>query len=150
MFDVTYADAIAKAEHLIALDQTTVYLRDGGKDFPYDKTIRVESGSSYRLNGPSSAYLIAEDHGLQFKLNVEFEGRDANGRGVSLFERGRLREVMMKLPAVARKSFADMLENEVLAQLASRTDELRAAMRAQADSEDCVRGLIAYARNQPA
>ena len=148
MFDMTYADAIEKAEHLIALDQTAVYLR-GDADFPFDKAIDVVSGSSYRLSGPSSAYIIAQDGGLQFKLNVEFEGRDANGRGVSLFDRDRLRELMMKLPAPARKKFADMLAGEVLSGMMKRTQEIREALRAQADSEDCVRGLIAFAE-QPA
>jgi hypothetical protein len=147
MFDMTYSDALDKAEHLIALGQTTVYLRDKGQDFPWDKAVKVESGNSHRLSGPSSMYVIAEDGGLQFKLNVEFEDRDANGRGVSLFERDRLREVAMRLPPAARTSFANMLEREVLSGMAKRTAEIREAMNAQVDSEDCVRGLIAFARD---
>ena len=148
MFDMTYSEAIDNANHLIALGQTTVYLRDE-REFPFDKATDVASGSSYRLSGPSSAYIIAHDEGLQFKLNIEFEGRDANGKGVSLFDRDRLRELMMKLPAPARKKFAGMLAGEVLSGMMKRTQEIREALRAQADSEDCVRGLIAFAE-QPA
>jgi len=145
MIDMTYARAIELAEHLIAIDQTTVYLRDDSF-FPFDKVTGVESGSSYRLSGPSSCYLIAEDAGLIFKKSVEFEGRDANGRGVSLFERDRLRDVMMRLPDGARAKFARMLENEVLPGMQARTAEIREALNNQLDSEDCVRGLISFAR----
>lgn len=143
-FDMTYARAIEIAEHLIAIGDTEIYLRDDS-DFPWDKAVSVKSGSSYRLNGPSSCYIIAEDAGLTFKLNVEFEGRDANGRGVSLFERDRLRDVMMRLPDAARFEFSDMLARSVLPPLEARTSELRDAMNNQIDSEDCVRGLIAFA-----
>lgn len=147
MLDLTYKAAVENAAHLIALGDTTVYLyRDA--EFPWEKATSVTSGNGYRLNGPSSAYVIAEDAGLTFKLNVEFEGRDANGRGVSLFDRDRLRTVAMKLPAPARKAFADMLEREVLGALTERSEELRASMNAQLDSEDCVRGLIQFANGK--
>jgi hypothetical protein len=147
MLNLTYAEAIEKADHLIALGETTIYLyRDKAEGFPYDKVVSVETGSSYRLGGPSSCALIAADGGLTFRLNVDFEESDANGRGVSLFDRDRLRGVMLKLPPKARASFAAMLEGEVLKGLTERTNEIREALRAQADSEDCVRGLIAFAR----
>lgn len=144
-FDMTYSEALRVADHLIALGDTTVYLRDGGADFPWDKATGCSAGSSYRLNGPSACYIIAEDAGLTFKLNIEFEGRDANGRGVSLFERDRLRDVMLRLPEKARAEFAEMLEDEVLPGLEKHSRELREAMNSQLDSEDCVRGLIAFA-----
>jgi len=62
-----------------------------------------------------------------------------------MFDRDRLRDITLKLPPAARKLFADMLEREVLPPLAKRTGEIREALRSQADSEDCVRGLIAFA-----
>jgi hypothetical protein len=149
MHDLTYSRALELAEHLKALDDTVVYVRDE-EGFPFDKVSKVVSGSSYRLSGPSSCYLIAEEQGLTFKLNVEFEHRDANGRGVSLFDRIRLRELMLKLPDAARASFADMLAAEVMPGMAKRSEEIRQALLEQADSEDCVRGLIAFAsRQQP-
>lgn len=149
--DLTYETAIANVEHLIALGQTKIYLyRENSEGFPYDKVVRVEEGSSWRLGGPSSCRLIAEDRGLEFSLSVDFEPASANGRGVSMFDRDRLRDLMLKLPAVARSAFADMLERVVLPPLVTRTSEIRTAMRAQADSEDCLRGLIAFAREAAA
>jgi hypothetical protein len=146
MQNMTYAKAIENAAHLIAIGQTEIYLwRDDADGFPWDKVTSVTSGSSYRLNGPSDMRVTAEDAGLSFSLSVDFEQRDANGRGVSLFDRERLRDVSMKLPPAARAQFATMLANEVLAPMAARTAEIRQALNSQLDSEDCVRGLIAFA-----
>jgi hypothetical protein len=150
MIDLTVAEALEKADHLIALGETTVYLFRDAEGFPYDKVTRVEEGGTWRLGGPASCYLYAEQAGLTFKLSVDFEGRDANGRGVSLFDRDRLRDLFLKLPPAARNFFAEMLEGKCLPGLIERTNEIREALRAQADSEDCVRGLIAFARQKEA
>ena len=149
MRNLTYSEAVAKAEHLIALGETDVYLyREDTADFPYDKIVEVKSGGTYRLNGPASCYLIAEDAGLTFKMSVDFEGPEANGSSRSQFDADRLRDLSLKLPPAARKMFADMLAREVLPPLVERTNEYRKAMRQQADSEDCVRGLIAFAEQE--
>lgn len=149
--DLTYAQAIDKIGALKALGQTNVYIYDRCSDgFPFEKVTRVESGNSYRLSGPSSCYLMFDEGGLSFRLNIEFEGRDANGRGVSLFDRDRLHDVANKLSPEGRKAFADMLERTVLPPLAERTEEYRKALRQQADSEDCVRGIIAHAQQSAA
>lgn len=146
MYDMTYAEALEKADALKQLGQTDVYIRDHSADgFPFDKVTRVQAGNTYRLSGPSSCYLMFDENGLTFRLNVEFEGRDANGRGVSLFDRDRLRDVANRLSPTARSAFAKMLESKVLPPLAERTEEYRKALRQQADSEDCVRGIIAFA-----
>lgn len=144
LYDLTFETARANAEHLKALGQDTIYLRRDN-DLPLHLVTRVESGSTFRLDGPTSCYLIAEVDGLTFKSSVDFEQSDANGRGVSLFDRVRLRELMLQLTPEARRSFADMLTREVLGPLKKRSDDIRQAMLAQADSEDCVRGLIAFA-----
>ena len=150
LHNLTYTQAVAKAEHLKALGENTVYLDDEAKDLPWDKVTQIEKGCGYRLNGPTGFYVIAEDHGLQMKWSIEMEGRDANGRSVSMFDRDRLREVAMKLPKAARKSFVAFLQNDVLPGVEKCTKEWREYLRTQADSEDCVRGLIAYANsNQP-
>lgn len=148
LYDLTYSRAIELAEHLKALDQTTVHLRGADSGFPFDKAVRVEDGGVHRLSGPVSCYVVAEDEGLTFKLSVDFEGRDANGRGVTLFDRARLRELMIKLPKPAQESFAEMLANKVLPGLEKRTEEIRVALMEQADSEDCIRGLIAMADHE--
>ncbi len=144
LFDMKYRDAVAKAGHLIALNDTVVHLRDPD-DFPWDKATGVKAGGSIRLGGPAGCYIIAEDAGLTFTLNVDFELREANGRGASMFDRERLREVVRKLPEAARKSFVEFLADKVLPEMSKRTSEIRTALNTQVDSEDCVRGLIAYA-----
>lgn len=144
MHDMTYEHAVKNASHLIALRQTEVYLRDDA-GFPWDNVTSVEVGSTWRLSGPASIWVKAEDAGLTFRMSVDFEGSDANGRGVSLFNREHMREIMRKLPPEGRRSFARILAKQVLPPLQKRTAELREAMNAQADSEDCVRGLISFA-----
>jgi hypothetical protein len=144
--EMTYEKALENAKHLIALGQTTVYLRDG--NYPWVIASDVEAGGAYRFNGPSGVYILAKAEGLTFKWNVDFEKREANGQGYSLFDRERLREVAMKLPEAARKKFAKFLRDAVMPDLEKRTGELRDAMNKQIDSEDCVRGLIAFAEGR--
>lgn len=143
MINLTFEEAVKKADALKAIDQTTIYLRDG--EYPWRFAERVEASGAYRFSGPIGMYVIAEVDGLTFKWSVDFERREANGHGYSLFDRERLRDVAMKLPIKARKSFANLLRDAVMPDLEKRTAELRAAMNRQIDSEDCVRGLIAFA-----
>lgn len=147
---MSYRDAIAKAVHFVAVDQTTIYLDDDDPDLPWDAVTRVESGGGIRLNGPAGVYLCAPRAGLTFKWSVDFEGRDANGKSVSLFDRPRLRELMRKLPSPARAAFAQFLAKEVLPVVEKRTTEYRGYLNQQLDSEDCVRGLIAFAAGEGA
>lgn len=143
MFNMTYEQALDNAKHLIALGHTTVYLRDG--NFPWAVACECEVGGAYRFNGPTGMYVIARVAGLTFTWNVDFERREANGMSYSLFDRERLRDVAMKLPEPARRSFAKLLRQQVMPDLEKRTAELREAMNKQIDSEDCVRGLISFA-----
>lgn len=146
MRDMTYEKALYMADHLKALGETTVYLRDG--EYPWMIANSVEVSGSYRFNGPVGMYVIAEVDGLTLKWSVDFELRDANARGYSLFDRDQLREVARKLPEPARRKFAKLLREKVMPDLEKRTSELREAMNKQIDSEDCVRGLIAFAENR--
>lgn len=144
--DATYADALAKAEHLIALGRTTVYLHDSEDDtrLPWDKVISIRGAGSYRMNGPSSCYGCFEEAGLTFLLTLDFEGRDAVGRGVSMFDRAKLRDVMVRMQPAGRVSLAEFLRIEVLPSVEKHTEEVRGWLVSQWDSEDCVRGLIEY------
>jgi hypothetical protein len=144
--DMTYEKALDNAKHLIALGQTEVYLRD--ENVPWMMASDVEVGGCYRLNGPTGMYVIAKIEGLTFKWNVEFEKREANGHGYSLFDRKRLRDVAIRLPDSVRRKFAKLLSEKVLPELQKRTEEFREAMNKQIDSEDCVRGLIAFAEGK--
>lgn len=144
--DMTYEFALDNAEHLIALGQTTVYLRDDA--VPWVVASDVEVSGSYRFNGPCGMYVIAKVQGLTFKWSVDFERREANGLGYSLFDRDRLRDVARRLPDIARRKFAILLRDKVMPDLEKRTAELRESMNRQIDSEDCVRGLIAFAEGK--
>lgn len=141
---MTYQSAVEKADHLIALGETEIFI-DATGDVPWTKVVGIKAGGAYRFNGPTGVWIVAQDHGLTFKWTVDFEGRDANGRGVSLFDRPRLRDTIMRLPPDVRPAFAKFLSEAVLPDLMKRTQELRESMNEQMDSEDCVRGLIEYA-----
>lgn len=143
--DMTYEFALTNADHLIALGQTTVYLRD--EKVPWVVASDVEVSGSYRFNGPVGMYVIAKVQGITFKWSVDFERREANGVGYSLFDRERLRDVARRLPRPARRKFAELLRDKVMPDLEKRTIELREAMNKQIDSEDCVRGLISFAED---
>jgi hypothetical protein len=144
LHDMTRAEALEKADALKSLNQIDVYLCDAS-DFPWSNVTDVEGGGSYRFSGPCGLYLIAEENGLRFKLNFDFEGRDANGRRVSLFDRDRLRDLVLKLPLAIRPKLAKFMREKVLPDLEKRTAEVRDVMNKQWDSEDCVRGIIALA-----
>jgi hypothetical protein len=140
--------ALKNREHYIALGQTSIYLDSDADDLPWDKVTKIEDRCGVRLSGPTGFYAIAEEGGLTFRWSVDFESRNAKGSSVSLFDRARLRDVIMKLPQPARKELAKFLAARVLPALEKNTQEWRDYLYRQADSEDCVRGLIAYA-NQP-
>jgi len=95
-----YAEALEKAEHLKALGQTELYIE--ADDAPWAIATEIEGGGSYRFGGPVSFYVVAEAQGLTFKWNVDMETRDANGKGVSHYDRDGLREVMRKLTPYMR------------------------------------------------
>lgn len=141
----TFKHALANKEHYIALGMDTVWLDDGADDLPWSSVTRVGPGAGYRFAGPCGARFSAVIDGLTFTWCVEFEGRDANGKGVSMFDRPRLRKTIARLPPAARFRFASFLLEEVLPDLSKRTEEVRESLNAQEDSMDCVRGLIRFA-----
>lgn len=147
---MTYKEAIAKASHLIAVGMTGVWLDEKSDSLPWGLVDAIETGGGYRFNGPTGVRLIVNEAGLKLHWYVEFEGRDANGRGVSLFDRDNLRSVMLKLSPKARQMMADFFEEKVLPDMEKRTAEIRASLNLQTDSEDCVRGLIVFGRQKAA
>lgn len=147
-FETTYSEALKLAPHLIAIGDTRVYLHntDG---FPWAKVTKIEAGGGRRFNGPCGFNAIVEEAGLELILGVDFEERSANGRGVSLFEGARLRDVAGQMSAAGRVKFGQFLADEVLPDLHKRTGEIRDALLQQEASENCVRSLIAFALIKP-
>lgn len=62
-----------------------------------------------------------------------------------MFDRDRLRSIIMKLQPGARYLLTSFMEKEVLPGLEKTTAKWRDSFNKQLDSEDCVRGLIAFA-----
>lgn len=149
MLDMTYKKAIELKDNLLAIGEDTIWLRGGMKsgrdELPWSLVTRVESGSTWRLDMPASVSFIAEQDGLTFRWSMDLEERDANGRGVSMFDRENIRFAMMVLNPEARVHFTAWFQHVVLPGLMKRTAAIRASLSAQLDSEDCVRGLIAFA-----
>lgn len=139
-------DVLKSAPHYVALGQTEIFLDDDDPDLPWSDVADIVGGSGYRLNGPTGFYCIAKRDGLTLKWSIDFEGRDANGKSYHLFDRDRLRLTMGKLPPAARKKLAAWLDKEVLPGVEKVTAEWRDYLNRQLDSEDCVRGLIVFAR----
>ena len=148
MDKMTFERAVHLAEHLIAIGTTTVYLDSTDPGLPWASATDVLEGGLYRLDSPAAVWIVAEAHasGLTFRWSVEFEKCDANGRGVLMFDRDRLREVTRRLPPSVRSKFASLLEAQVLPGATRRAAEIRVNLAAHEDSVDCVRGLIAFAK----
>lgn len=143
----TLADALDKRDALDALGQEA-WVKDDAPDLPWKLIHTVESGAEYRLNGPVGIRLIATVNSLNVHWHVNFERREANGTGRSDFDREHLRDVIMQMKPLMRHRFALFLREHVLSGLLKTTTEIRNALNKQLDSEDCVRGLIAYANEE--
>lgn len=140
-------EVLKNAAHYVALGDTTIFLDDDDPDLPWGEVSAIEEGNGYRLHGPTGFRCVAKRDGLTLKWHVDFEGREANGKGYSMFDRERMRRVMSMLPLKARAELAAFMESKVLPGVTKITAEWREALNKQLDSEDCVRGLIAFARS---
>lgn len=139
-----FEKAVELADHYIAIGQTEIYL-DKPDDALWQHVTKVDAGSCYRLGAPIGLWVYAiHPCGLTFRWSVDFESPTANGTGTAAFDRERMRDVAMRLPPPARDMFRRILSMEVLPKLEERTEEIRSALNKQLDSEDCVRGLIAF------
>lgn len=139
----SYAECIALAEHYKAVGQNEIYLdRDG--EFPWHLATEVTAGGSYRLNGLSSARVLAVDPktDLKFSWHFDFEGQEANGTGVNQFDAKSMIEAARNLPVSAREQFARLLHDEVLTGVRKRTEEVRDALRKQEDSLQVLQSII--------
>jgi len=141
----TYTDIMSKAEHHRALGQLEHYLDESADDLPWGQVASAEAGGSYRLDGPADVRLTAWVGEMKFSWSVDFESRDANGTGVSRFDREKMRAVALRLPPAPRRQFTEMLRTECLPGMIKRRDEILSAYNAQADSVSLVRELIDFA-----
>jgi hypothetical protein len=146
-YGVPFQEAVRLAEHYLALGQTEVFVQ--AETAPWHLATQIKAGGCYRFNAPINAYVTAQhESGLTLKWEIEFEHRSESGTGSSNVDRAQLREAMIRLPESVRLQFADILESEVLPDMQVRTDEIRASLNRQLDSEECVRGLVAFVREK--
>lgn len=132
------------AEHYKALGETEIYIDEDDPDLPWNRVTKVIAGGAVRLSGPTGCYFVAQEDGLTLKWPVDFEARESNGSSTHLFDRERLRSVMDKLTVGGRYLFASFLAQEVMPAVLKCSAEWRSYLNRQLDSEDCLRGLIAY------
>ncbi len=148
MFELTYDEAVLKADHLKALGVKEVYLRGRDAGYPWDLVTKVVPGALWRLNAPASVHLAAQSHGLTFTWSVDFETPESNGAPLHMFDRSHLRKVMARLPPEARKMFAAILRDQVLPEVNKARDNMQKAIDQQDDGIDCLNAIIAEAEGQ--
>ena len=142
-FDMTYTEALKKADALKELGEIRVVL--ARTDTPaWDVITRVEIRSSGWRGVPSSMYVVAEVSGLTLLWNIEFEPRDANGSGRHQWNIPYLRDIVAKMRPEARLSFAGVISDKVLPEMMKRTNEYREYLRIQEASELGARSLLAF------
>lgn len=79
-YNVTVAEAIARADAYRTIGDTTVYLSEA--PYPWEYVTSCEPGGSHRLECDTSVRFVASHpSGLVFQWTVELEHRTANGKG---------------------------------------------------------------------
>lgn len=111
LHNLTYKEAVKLAKHLRAIGQTNIYLSSDTNDLPWHLATCVEPGSTHRLEIATSVNFEASDSkcGLVFRWSFDIEPVSANGKGSYEVDVHKCREVLNKLPAKVKTSFAKYL-----------------------------------------
>jgi hypothetical protein len=126
---MTYAEVVAKAEAIKAIDPSaTVYLDE--KDPPYEKAHAFEPGSTIRLGTSTSGYFVAKVQGITVKWSYDLEDWGANGSGELQPRIDAARKVIGRLDAKARRDFREWLMT-VAHNMESSATEIRVRADAQ-------------------
>lgn len=107
--DLTYQEALDKANSLKDIGATKIYLFDKHGYKPWDRVTKVKHGGGIRLGLPTSIDLTAYKDGLEFQWAVEMETREANGKGTFEFNTVTISQVMDSIPKAARIQLASVL-----------------------------------------
>lgn len=111
MLDLSFEDAVAKADSLLDLGHKNVWLRYGAEDYPWHIAETVKAGNSYRMSMPTCFQVTGEhESGLEFSWSVDIEPREANGTGTFQIDSDRLLEIAARLPASPRAQLAVFLQ----------------------------------------
>jgi hypothetical protein len=109
--ELTYPEAIAKADALKSIGCTSLYLmRDQGEK-PWAFVTKVEPGCSHRLEIATSVSFTAIEPttGLEFRWSEDIEDQSANGKGSYEIAAQHCRAIMSKLAGQPRAMFAAYL-----------------------------------------
>jgi len=126
-----WREIIKKADAYKAVGQPTIYLH-GDCVFPWELVTEVKPGGGVRM-GMSVGVRISALHaetGLRFEWSLDIESREANGKGSFEIDTKVCRELMAKLPAVARQQL-----RAYFAECAGKVQEKWQEWQAIADSQ---------------
>lgn len=112
MSDTTWAEAMQKSEHYIALGMTKIYLGSTwDSTLDWDKCADVEGGGTHRLEMSTSVRFAFRDKGLEASWYLELEDRSANGKGHYQIDLAAIQRVLPLLPPGIRAKLNLMLLN---------------------------------------
>jgi len=134
----TWTQAVAQAEHRIAIGATDVYLGSDAATFDsldWSKCVSMETGGSHRLDIATSVIFRFEDKGISGRWHFDIEPHSANGSNVYEIDVAGIQRILVVLPPSVRRAFMDYLtscETAVLKRAYGMAWMLRRASRAEA------------------
>lgn len=130
LYDLTYQEALAKADSLKDIGHTRIFLHDKFDARPWYLVKKVKPGAGYRMGIPTSVDFSATNHGLEFAWSMDLETREANGKGTFEIDTEVISAVMDAIPKGARAQLAALLRTTAKA-VEEKGDEYRDAANQQ-------------------
>jgi hypothetical protein len=113
MPELTYKQAIAKADSLRDIGQTRIYLSHKETDFPWQYVTDVKEGGSHRLEMSTSVRFTAKcpDSGLEFNWSFDIEPPTADGKGYYQIDTAACQQVTQQLKGPALMKWRNYLSS---------------------------------------
>lgn len=129
--NLTYKEAISKADSLKALGVREVYL-ERDKELPWHLATRCEPGGSHRMEIDTNVWFYGVDKqtGLEFRWSFDIEPYSANGKGHYEINAAGCRDVLSKLNGKAHTQFTKYLV-ECADKVKAKADEWRKLVERQ-------------------
>lgn len=148
MSRLTYAKAVANADALKAIGQTSVYLSDLDEPedgMPWEYVNEVTGGGLHSYIGPRSvAFKAVHPSGIEFRWTLDFSSSHLGStESRPFFEHSRIVAMADRLSPSPRAQFAAYLKNEVLPPLEKNVGEARLHLNALLDGVTTLTGIIA-------
>ena len=109
----TVEEAVANAEHYLALGQTEIWLGHRSEvDRPWHLVTSMREGGSHRLDICTSVNFIAEhESGLQFRWSIDVEEEGSNGISAYKLNFPLVAQIVAALPEAPREQFRAYLSD---------------------------------------